>query len=55
MKLDYQIATAVRFGEQKWKQKVVELIEKNKEAIGTILDDFGISRIPLFQKNKQLY
>jgi mxaJ protein len=50
MKFDYQIAMAVRFGEQKWKQKIVELIKKNKEAIDTILDDFGIPRIPLLQK-----
>ncbi len=42
MKFDYNISMAVRHGENSWKAKINELIEKNQANINKILNDYGI-------------
>ncbi|NKB36779.1 MAG: quinoprotein dehydrogenase-associated putative ABC transporter substrate-binding protein [Gammaproteobacteria bacterium] len=49
MKFDYNMSMAVRYGENKWKGAVNELINRNKDKIKAILDDYGIPVVPVKQ------
>lgn len=42
VKLDYQMAMGVRYGEREWKQKIETLLETQRPAIDAILRDFGV-------------
>lgn len=42
MKLDYQMAMGVRFGEREWKQQVEGLIESRQAEIQAILKEYGV-------------
>jgi mxaJ protein len=42
MKLDFEIAMAVRFGEKDFKQRIDQLIEANRPQIGAILEQYGV-------------
>ncbi len=42
IKFDYQMAMGVRYGEREWKQQIEGLIDKHRDAITTILRDYGI-------------
>ena len=42
MKFSYSMAMAVRYGDKAWKEKIQQLIDKNKEEIHQILMDYGI-------------
>lgn len=44
---EYQIAMAVRYGENEWKEQVNKLIEDNRAEIDKILEDFGVPRLPI--------
>jgi len=47
MKFDYNIAMAVRYGEDEWKSRVNALIDSNLDEIHDILRDFGVPLIPI--------
>ncbi len=49
MKFDYNMSMAVRYGENDWKNTVNELINKNKDKIDAILNDYGIPVVPVKQ------
>src|SRR6185295_7161728 len=42
VKLDYEIAMGVRFGEREWKQQVEGLIESRQAEIQSILKEYGV-------------
>ncbi len=42
VKLDYEMAIGVRYGERAWKQQVEGLIESQKPEIEAVLRDFGV-------------
>ena len=42
LRLDYQMAMGVRYGEREWKQQVEGLIESKAPEIQTILKEFGV-------------
>ena len=42
MKLDYQMAMGVRFGEREWKQQVESLIDSRQAEIQGILKEYGV-------------
>lgn len=42
LRLDYQMAMGVRYGEREWKATIEGLIEKHKAAIDQILRDYGV-------------
>ena len=42
LKLDYQMAMGVRFGEREWKQQVEGLIESRQAEIQAILKEYGV-------------
>ncbi|HKW83542.1 MAG TPA: quinoprotein dehydrogenase-associated putative ABC transporter substrate-binding protein [Burkholderiaceae bacterium] len=42
MRLDYEMAMGVRFGEREWKQQVEGLIESRKADIQAILKEYGV-------------
>ena len=42
MKLDYQMAMGVRFGEREWKQQVEGLIDSRQAEIQAILKEYGV-------------
>jgi quinoprotein dehydrogenase-associated probable ABC transporter substrate-binding protein len=42
VKFDFQMAIGVRHGEREWKQQVEGLIEKHRDDIRRILQDFGV-------------
>jgi len=42
LKLDYQMAMGVRYGERDWKQQVEGLIESRQAEIQTILKEYGV-------------
>ena len=44
LRFDFQIAMAVRFGEEAWKAQINELIIENQDEIDAILDDYGVPR-----------
>jgi quinoprotein dehydrogenase-associated probable ABC transporter substrate-binding protein len=45
IKFDYAIAMGVRFGERDWKNRVEQLIEKNRGKIRVILADYGVPQL----------
>ncbi|GAA0750276.1 substrate-binding domain-containing protein [Ideonella azotifigens] len=45
LKLDYQMAMGVRFGEREWKQQVEGLIESRQAEIETILKAYGVPMV----------
>jgi mxaJ protein len=47
LKFDYQIAMAVRHPDTAWKKQVNGLIEKNRNEIERILDEYGVPRLAL--------
>lgn len=47
MRFEISLAMAVRYGEDKWKQKVNELIEENRDEIYAILEEYGVPILPL--------
>lgn len=42
VKLDYQMAMGVRFGEREWKQQIESLIESRQADIQAILKEYGV-------------
>ena len=42
VKLDYQMAMGVRYGEREWKQTIESLLESQRPAIDAILRDYGV-------------
>lgn len=42
VKLDYQMAMGVRYGEREWKQTIESLLESQRPAIDAILREFGV-------------
>ena len=42
VKLDYEIAMGVRYGEREWKQQVEGLIESRRAEIQSILKEYGV-------------
>ncbi|HEX9173566.1 MAG TPA: quinoprotein dehydrogenase-associated putative ABC transporter substrate-binding protein [Telluria sp.] len=42
MKLDFEIAMAVRFGEKDFKQRIDQLLDANQMQIGAILEQYGV-------------
>ena len=42
LKLDYQMAMGVRFGEREWKQQVESLIDSRQAEIQAILKEYGV-------------
>lgn len=42
VKLDYQMAMGVRYGEPEWKKQVESLIDSQQAAIAAILQEFGV-------------
>ena len=42
LRLDYQMAMGVRYGEREWKQQVEGLIESKAPEIQAILKEFGV-------------
>ena len=42
IKLDYQMAMGVRYGEREWKQQVESLIDSRQAEIQAILKDYGV-------------
>jgi quinoprotein dehydrogenase-associated probable ABC transporter substrate-binding protein len=42
IKLDYQMAMGVRYGEREWKQQVESLLESRQAEIQAILKDYGV-------------
>jgi mxaJ protein len=51
MKLDFEIAMAVRFADKDFKQRIDQLIEANRPKIGAILEQYGI---PLLDQQGQV-
>jgi quinoprotein dehydrogenase-associated probable ABC transporter substrate-binding protein len=51
MKLDFEIAMAVRFGEKDFKQRIDQLIEANRSKITAILEQYGV---PLLDQQGQV-
>jgi mxaJ protein len=51
MKLDFEIAMAVRFGEKDFKQRIDQLIEANRPKITAILEQYGV---PLLDQQGQV-
>jgi mxaJ protein len=51
MKLDFEIAMAVRFGEKDFKQRIDQLIEANRPKITVILEQYGV---PLLDQQGQV-
>lgn len=52
IKFDFQIAMAVRHGDEKRLQQLNGLIEKNQPAIDELLADYGVPLLPLQIKEK---
>ena len=42
VRMDFQMAMGVRYGEREWKQQVEALIEAKRAEIGAILADYGV-------------
>lgn len=53
IKFDFQIAMAVRHGDEKRLQQLDGLIEKNQPAIDKLLADYGVPLLPLQIKEKR--
>jgi quinoprotein dehydrogenase-associated probable ABC transporter substrate-binding protein len=51
MKLDFEIAMAVRFGDKDFKQRIDQLIDANRPRISAILEQYGV---PLLDQQGQL-
>jgi mxaJ protein len=51
MKLDFEIAMAVRFGDKELKQRIDQLIEANRPQITAILEQYGV---PLLDQQGQV-
>lgn len=45
IRLDYQMAMGVRYGERDWKQQVETLIESQREGIQAILREYGVPMV----------
>jgi hypothetical protein len=45
MKLDYDIAMAVRHGDKEFRQRIDQLIDANRAKIAAILDDYGVPQL----------
>ena len=50
LKFDYQIAMAVRHGDEARRQQLDQLIEKNQPKIDQILAEYGVPMLPLEKK-----
>jgi ABC-type amino acid transport substrate-binding protein len=45
MKLDYEIAMAVRHGDKEFRQRIDQLIDANRARITAILDEYGVPQL----------
>ncbi len=45
MKLDFDIAMAVRHGDKAFRQRIDQLIDANRSRIAAILDDYGVPQV----------
>jgi quinoprotein dehydrogenase-associated probable ABC transporter substrate-binding protein len=45
MKLDFEIAMAVRHGDKEFRQRIDQLIDANRARITAILDDYGVPQL----------
>jgi len=52
IRLDYEIAMGVRFGEREWKATVERLIAENQTTIDQILRDYGVPLLDVDQASK---
>lgn len=50
IRFDFQIAAAVRHGEDAWREQVDALIAKNQTTINEILAEYGVPLLPLKEK-----
>lgn len=50
MRFEFNMAMAVRHGENEWKQQVNEFIKTHKDEIQAILDEYNIPTLPMDQK-----
>ena len=54
VKLDYQMAMGVRYGEREWKQQIEKLIDSRQTEIQAILKEFGVPLVDAsFEAPKQ--
>ena len=44
---DYSVAMGVRKGEDAWKQRMDDFLEKNRAAIQAILSEYGVPQLDL--------
>jgi quinoprotein dehydrogenase-associated probable ABC transporter substrate-binding protein len=52
LKFDYQIAMAVRHGDEARRQQLDKLIDKNQQKIDQILAEYGVPLLPLEKKKR---
>jgi hypothetical protein len=52
LKFDYQIAMAVRHGDEARRQQLDKLIDKNQPKIDQILAEYGVPLLPLENKKR---
>jgi hypothetical protein len=45
MKLDYDIAMAVRHGDKEFRQRIDQLIDANRGKISAILEEYGVPQL----------
>jgi ABC-type amino acid transport substrate-binding protein len=45
MRLDFEIAMAVRHGDKEFRQRIDQLIDANRAKIAAILDDYGVPQL----------
>lgn len=50
IKFDYQIAMAVRFGENEWREQINALIDSHRAEINSILEEYGVPLLPLVER-----
>lgn len=50
MRFEFNMAMAVRYGENEWKQQVNEFIDSHKKEIDAILEEYNIPTLPMDQK-----
>jgi len=50
LRFDYQISMGVRFGENEWKARINELIERKQDAINAILEEYGVPLLPIVER-----
>ena len=52
-RFDFQIAMAVRFADQAWKDQINQLLQDNQAEIDAILHSYGVPLLPLMIQDTQ--